>query len=708
MADDDSESRGLMGKGRQEPDWSRFGLSRQQQKETESAAAPKDYHDDHSGYQEGEENVNELYSQDKSYTSKPWYQSNFFIREPVLFGTWDGVFTSCMINIFGVVIFLRTGWMVGLAGIPLAILIILMTIFVALISVLSAIGVCERCKMESGGVYFLLSHVLGARIGTTVGVLYCFGQAVACSLYVMGFGESISALMHQNNEWISRGIAVGVVMLLLGINVAGVKWVIRLQLVLLVILAVAVLDFVTGSFVHTEVELGVTGYSLENLQNNTAPSYTKGESFFTVFGVFFPTATGVFAGINMSGDLDAPHKSIPVGTLSAVGVSTFLYLAFAVVLGATCERVNLQTDYMITEKVAVFGALWLAGLYVSSLSAALGQLTGSPRVLQALGKSHVIKQLNILGEGRGANKVPIFALLVITLISLLFIFIGEVNTLGPIVTMPFMLTYAAVNYAYFSLAMSFDHQKQRDARYSQNGYSSLDRSGSESKLVQNGGNLTYGAVNADTKDKNDLDKLFPERVNPHTPRVPVRHESVESDQGEATFDKTASQESKLEEGADTQQLIGEGTKPEGAEVNKKPVNVEILRQPRSCYSIFCNRWLSLVGVVACVIIMFAIQWIYALINVAVAIIIYIYIGQTNPGVFPGIADFNLYLWVKNGIQNCCRRGPPPPEQIVVTRNTPAMETMAAQLTEDNEDFAERGRYHQSEVVKGENFDDYQD
>lgn len=43
---------------------------------------------------------------------QPWWKANFFIREPVLFGTWDGVFTSCMINIFGVVIFLRTGWMV--------------------------------------------------------------------------------------------------------------------------------------------------------------------------------------------------------------------------------------------------------------------------------------------------------------------------------------------------------------------------------------------------------------------------------------------------------------------------------------------------------------------------------------------------------------------------------------------------------------------
>lgn len=36
--------------------------------------------------------------------------------EPVLFGTWDGVFTTCMINIFGVVLFLRTGYLV--VGIP--------------------------------------------------------------------------------------------------------------------------------------------------------------------------------------------------------------------------------------------------------------------------------------------------------------------------------------------------------------------------------------------------------------------------------------------------------------------------------------------------------------------------------------------------------------------------------------------------------------
>ena len=64
----------------------------------------------------------------------------------------------------------------GNAGIGLSVLIVVLTMCVALIAILSGIGVCERCRMQTGGVYFLLSHILGSRTGAAVGVLYCFGQ----------------------------------------------------------------------------------------------------------------------------------------------------------------------------------------------------------------------------------------------------------------------------------------------------------------------------------------------------------------------------------------------------------------------------------------------------------------------------------------------------------------------------------------------------
>jgi len=60
---------------------------------------------------------------------------------------------------------------------------------VALISVLAAIGICERCRMESGGVYFLLAHVLGSRFGGAIGLIYCFGQVFLfeCNSYSESF-----------------------------------------------------------------------------------------------------------------------------------------------------------------------------------------------------------------------------------------------------------------------------------------------------------------------------------------------------------------------------------------------------------------------------------------------------------------------------------------------------------------------------------------
>lgn len=61
-----------------------------------------------------------------------------------------GVFTTTMVNIFGVIVFLRSGWIVAQAGILNAILVIVCTVSIALVSVLSAIGIVERIRVETG------------------------------------------------------------------------------------------------------------------------------------------------------------------------------------------------------------------------------------------------------------------------------------------------------------------------------------------------------------------------------------------------------------------------------------------------------------------------------------------------------------------------------------------------------------------------------
>lgn len=66
---------------------------------------------------------------------------------------------------------------------------------------------------------------------------------------------------------------------------------------------------------------GFDGWVGDNFTKNLWPDYHDGYTWFRVFGVFFPTVTGVLSGINMSGDLRAPSTDIPNGTLAAFSTS---------------------------------------------------------------------------------------------------------------------------------------------------------------------------------------------------------------------------------------------------------------------------------------------------------------------------------------------------------------------------------------------------
>merc|ERR1719204_1058445 len=71
-------------------------------------------------------------------------------------GTWDGVFASCILNIFGVIMFLRLPWVVGQAGIWLACGIILLSGVVVLLTAVSmyVIGFCETLVGNVGIIFF--------------------------------------------------------------------------------------------------------------------------------------------------------------------------------------------------------------------------------------------------------------------------------------------------------------------------------------------------------------------------------------------------------------------------------------------------------------------------------------------------------------------------------------------------------------------------
>uniref|UniRef100_A0A182IQX7 Solute carrier family 12 member 8 n=1 Tax=Anopheles atroparvus TaxID=41427 RepID=A0A182IQX7_ANOAO len=652
----------------------------------------------------------EIFAEDQG--DKPWWRSNFFISQPVLFGTWDGVFTSCLINIFGVIVFLRSGWIVAEAGIMHAILIIFCAVGIALVSVLSAVGICERCRVESGGVYFLIAHTLGSRFGGSLGLLYCFGQAVGCALNVLGFGESIAGLVGlEGNQWAIRGFAIAAVLLLGVINVAGVKWVVKLQFALLIVILMSALDFMVGSFVGEAPEHGFDGWGTGNMGLNLWSAYSDGTSWFTVFGVFFPTITGILSGINMSGDLRAPSTDIPNGTLAALSTSTFLYMVFTLFLGATCQRSHLLTDYQIAVKVSAVEFLLLAGIYVSSMSSCLGAMYGTPRVLQSIANENVIPGIGKLGKGRGPNKVPLYAMAVVAGVTTTFIIIGDINTLAPIVTMPFLLTYACIDYSYFALAQTFDIQNSREERF---------RIQAQSPLYET---RNYGTT-GDYHESNDLDQLFPERTrhkNLGTPTNSPQH--VPSNRESSSRATPAVQSTTVANGiphsasvtsGDSEVIFRDGTNStnntnsigEADDEPIAPIRPPIHSKTKNWYSGFCNRWASLLGAGIKILVMLLVSWVYALICIGTVFIVWLYVGTANPAVKPGLAhEFRFFVWLKNVVFRCFGKRVHDYEQVVVTQTCPNVNLAAAQLNEENEDFASRRRYHQTAVVQGRYVDE---
>lgn len=69
---------------------------------------------------------------------------------------------------------------------------------------------------------------------------------------MLGLGETLAGLVGLGSSaWAQRLFASLAVLLLSVINLAGVKWVVKLQFALLLILLLAGLDFAVGSFVQT-------------------------------------------------------------------------------------------------------------------------------------------------------------------------------------------------------------------------------------------------------------------------------------------------------------------------------------------------------------------------------------------------------------------------------------------------------------------------
>lgn len=345
------------------------------------------------------------------------------------FGTFAGVFTPNILTILGIILFLRTGWVVGQAGLGGALIIIGIANAISLLTGLSLSSIATSMDVRAGGNYFLISRSLGLEIGGAIGIPLYLSQAISVAFYIIGFVEAMSAV-----PWLGgldpQVLATAVALLFVVVAYVGADFALKIQFVILAILVAAIVSFFAGGWGDVATPtLGAT--------------YTDGVSFWIVFAVFFPAVTGIEVGISLSGDLKDPSRSIPVGTIASILVTALVYVAAAVWFATHMTPEELVSNTGAMAEISAVPVLILAGVAASTLSSALGSVLAAPRTLQAVAGDRVVPKW--MAGQMGSPTEPRAAVLLTGAVAVVVIWAGDLDVVAPIITMFFLNTYGMVN-----------------------------------------------------------------------------------------------------------------------------------------------------------------------------------------------------------------------------------------------------------------------
>ncbi|KAG8510049.1 Solute carrier family 12 member 3 [Galemys pyrenaicus] len=356
--------------------------------------------------------------------------------------------------------------------------------------------------VPTGGTYFLISRSLGPELGGSIGLIFAFANAVGVAMHTVGFAETVRDLLQEYGSPIVdpvndiRIIGVVTVTVLLAISLAGMEWESKAQVLFFLVIMVSFANYLVGTLIppsEDKASKGFFSYRADIFVQNLVPDWRGVDgSFFGMFSIFFPSATGILAGANISGDLRDPAVAIPKGTLMAIFWTTVSYLAISATIGScvvrdasgvlndtvtpgsgACEglacgygwnftecsqehscRYGLINYYQTMSMVSGFAPLITAGIFGATLSSALACLVSAAKVFQCLCEDQLYPLIGFFGKGYGKNKEPVRGYLLAYAIAVAFIIIAELNTIAPIISNFFLCSYALINFSCFHASIT--------------------------------------------------------------------------------------------------------------------------------------------------------------------------------------------------------------------------------------------------------------
>ena len=319
--------------------------------------------------------------------------------------------------------YLRQGWLVGNGGLLGAWLILGICLLITTTTALSLSSIATNVRLHAGGAYAIISRSLGKETGGTVGFMLYLAQSLAIVMYIFGFREGWLGLFPTHTP-IVIDVLCFIAMMVIVRFFQDLAFKLQYLIFAITILSVASVSHIPFN----------THWSSVNWVGNFGGSY---DNFWSVLGVFFPAVTGILAGASLSGQLSDPREAIPKGTLSAVLVAGSVYAWLSIVYAGIPQQ-ELLSNYTIMQSISVFPGLIGFAVVGATFCAGLATLVGAPQIFRALCIDNILPKSTALQH----NHNPLWLTGALVLLG---IFIRDLNSIAPLITICFLTTYGTIN-----------------------------------------------------------------------------------------------------------------------------------------------------------------------------------------------------------------------------------------------------------------------
>ena len=314
-------------------------------------------------------------------------------------------------------IFVLPGLAVGITGssVWLAFLVAALCILPAVLSK----SELATAMPKSGGTYVYIERAFGPLFGTIAGIGLWLSLLLKSAFSLVGLSAYLYVLIEIDASS-TKGIALFALLVILLLNVFGVKKVEKTQLI---IVSISVLSLI-----------GIVFFGTSSFDSNLLePVFVDGSSgFITGVAFLYISYAGVTKIAAVAGEIKNPEKNLPRTMIFSLFLITTIYVLVALVLVGNVEASVLSTDikpiYTLFQSIGGNTLGYVAGAVgvITLLSMANSGVLASSRFPFAMGKDRLMP--GFLGSVSSRFMTPVSAIITTsTLIALAILFLDVVK-----------------------------------------------------------------------------------------------------------------------------------------------------------------------------------------------------------------------------------------------------------------------------------------